>query len=162
MGYLANRRRVTYMHEVSSSDLLPFVEQAFLEESGGALCRRHAGVDALFTMTGWAEYVDDLLTRMINPYLRDRVDRVIRDPRRKLGWNDRLIGTMHLALEQKLESRRYALGAAAAVELLLATEPNQSVTKLLDSIWGSSESRVDQHAIVGQIEKAREELRDFT
>ena len=161
MGYLANRRHVTYMHEVSSSDLLPFVEQAFLEESGGALCRRHAGVDALFTNTCWAKYVDDLLTRMINPYLRDRVDRVIRDPRRKLGWNDRLIGTMRLALEQKLGSRRYALGAAAAVELLLATEPNQSVSKLFESIWGSSETRVDQHAIVGQIEKAREELRDF-
>jgi mannitol-1-phosphate 5-dehydrogenase len=54
----------------------------------------------------------------MNPYLRDRTDRVTRDPRRKLGWDDRLIGTMRLALDAGVTPRRFALGAAAAWEAL--------------------------------------------
>ena len=36
---------------------------------------------------------------MVNPFLRDPVDRVTRDPARKLGWEDRLVGSMLLATE---------------------------------------------------------------
>ena len=34
---------------------------AFLNESGAALIRKHAGVDELFTEAGFAAYVDDLI-----------------------------------------------------------------------------------------------------
>lgn len=159
MGYLANRQRLTFIHEVDSTGLLNYVERAFLDESGGALCHRHAGVDPLFTPAGWAEYVRDLLVRMVNPYLRDRVDRVIRDPQRKLGWDDRLVGTMRLALEHGIEPRRYALGAAAAVELLLAEQPGQSIAEVLASAWCMGAELQDDHRrIVDWIEQAREEL----
>jgi mannitol-1-phosphate/altronate dehydrogenase len=50
--------------------------------------------------------------------LRDPVERVIRDPRRKLGWNDRLIGTMRLALDAGVVPHRFARAAAAALELV--------------------------------------------
>ncbi|MEZ4612253.1 MAG: hypothetical protein R2838_18735 [Caldilineaceae bacterium] len=33
-----------------------------------------------------AAYADDLIARMVNPFLRDGVARVARDPARKLGW----------------------------------------------------------------------------
>ncbi len=159
LGYLANRQQLTLIHEADPAGLLRFVEQAFVEESGAALCRRHAGVDPLFTPAGWAEYVRDLLVRMINPYLRDRVDRVIRDPRRKLGWDDRLIGTMRVALAQGIEPRRYAMGAAAAVELLLAEQSGQTVADVLDSAWGTdADLRDDRRAIADWIERARDEL----
>jgi mannitol-1-phosphate/altronate dehydrogenase len=52
---------------------------------------------------------------MVNPWLNDLVARVIRDPRRKLGWNDRLIGTMRLVLDAGITPRRFAEGAAAAL-----------------------------------------------
>ncbi|MEX2091243.1 MAG: hypothetical protein WD971_01135, partial [Pirellulales bacterium] len=55
LGYLANRQQLTFIHEVDPAGLLRFVEQAFVEESGGALCRRHTGVAPLFTPAGWAE-----------------------------------------------------------------------------------------------------------
>jgi mannitol-1-phosphate 5-dehydrogenase len=159
MGYLANRQQLTLIHEVNSAGLLKFVEQAFIEESGGALCRRHAGLEPLFTPAGWADYVRDLLVRMTNPYLRDRVDRVIRDPRRKLGWDDRLIGTMRMALEYGIEPRRYALGAAAAVEMLLAEQPGQTVENVLESAWCKvADLPDDRRLIVDWIERAREEL----
>jgi mannitol-1-phosphate 5-dehydrogenase len=162
LGYLANIENLTFVHEVLGTELLSFVEKAFLEESGAALCQRHAGVDPLFTPDGWAEYVRDLLQRMTNPLLRDRVDRVIRDPARKLGWDDRLIGTMRLAIEHDVCPRRYALGAAAAAELLAQTESKSDVTEVLNSVWGGSEdiqTRNRRDAIIAIIEQARSTLR---
>ncbi len=159
MGLLADRKQLTFMSEVSRAGLLEFCEQAFVEESGGALCQRHAGVDPLFTQEGWQEYVQDLLRRMTNPYLQDRVDRVIRDPQRKLAWDDRLVGTMRIALENGIEPRRYALGAAAAVELLLAEEPQQSMSTLLESVWGeAADSHESRATIIDGIRAARDEL----
>ena len=59
---------------------------------------------------------------MTNPWLADRVERIIRDPRRKLAWGDRLFGTMRVALSQGVEPRTLALGAAAAVDYALRVE----------------------------------------
>jgi mannitol-1-phosphate 5-dehydrogenase len=160
LGYLANIEHLTFVHEVAGTELVNFVERAFLEESGTALCRRHAGVDPLFTLNGWEQYVHDLLERMTNPLLRDRVDRVIRDPRRKLGLDDRLIGTMRLAIENNICPRRYAVGAAAAAELLAPIQSKSDLTDVLNSIWGAaSDTRDQRDAIIEYIEEARSTLR---
>ncbi|MDE3068051.1 MAG: hypothetical protein KGJ60_10940 [Verrucomicrobiota bacterium] len=138
LGFLARHRRHQFMSEVAADPpLLALARAAFLEEAGGALVKRHKGVDALFTPDGWRDYAEDLLTRMINPYLRDRVGRVIRDPRRKLGWEDRLIGTMRLALEAGVTPRRFALGAAAAAQCL---DRRGAIADLLSEIWAGSGS----------------------
>jgi mannitol-1-phosphate 5-dehydrogenase len=154
MGYLAHRAGLAFMHQ-THVPLRGVVKQAFLMESGGALCRRHAGIDPLFTPAGWEEYVDDLLRRMCNPHLQDRVDRVIRDPCRKLSWNDRLIGTMRLAIQQGIEPRCYAIGAAAAVELLLRERPKEIISTLLADLWREDHvSLADREAIVRRIQHA--------
>jgi len=135
IGYLARRKGYRFVSEVKDDhDLLRLAREAFLHESGGALCRKYHGLDRLFTPAGYAEYVDDLLQRMLNPYLRDMVERVVRDPRRKLGWDDRLIGTMRLALSEGINPARYALGAKAALEMLAETEKVE-LDNLLDNIW---------------------------
>lgn len=136
LGYLAAARGLAYMSEAGGdAELLAFVREAFLIESGGAMIARHRGVDALFTADGYDAYVGDLMTRMVNPYLRDRVDRVIRDPRRKLGWDDRLIGTMRRVLEAGIEPVRFARGAAAALMLLGREHPGRAAAELLDDLW---------------------------
>jgi len=71
---------------------------------------------------------------MTNPFLRDAVERVTRDTRRKLGWDDRLIGTMRLALGQGIQPQRYARGAAAAVRQL-AAEEKTTPASLVESLW---------------------------
>jgi mannitol-1-phosphate 5-dehydrogenase len=131
LGLIADLRR--------DPDLLGFIRAAFLEESGAALIRKHGGKDRLFTPEGYREYADDLLERMTNPYLGDRVERVGRDPHRKLGWDDRLVGTLRLALQQNIIPRRYAVGTAAA---LAALEPSfldtdMPARALLAPLWGS-------------------------
>ncbi len=136
LGYLAAAKGLTYMSDAAGdTQLTSFVRSAFLVESGGAMIARHRSVDALFTADGYRAYVDDLMTRMVNPHLRDRVDRVIRDPRRKLGWDDRLIGTMRRALEAGIEPVRFARGAAAALALLQREHSDRSASELLDDLW---------------------------
>jgi len=140
IGYLAHRRGYQFMSDAGQDEaLMKWARAAFLEESGGAMIARRAGVDALFTLKGYTDYVDDLLVRMVNPYLRDAVDRIIRDPRRKLAWEDRLLGTMRIALDAGIQPQRYATGAAAALALVAKEEPHKSRVQLLDEIVASAD-----------------------
>jgi mannitol-1-phosphate 5-dehydrogenase len=135
LGYSLREAGATFIHEaVAQPELLEFVHAAFVEESGAALCRAYRGVDALFTPKGFRAYVDDLLERMLNPHLRDTVARVTRDPQRKLGWDDRLVGTMRLALRQGIVPRRFARGAAAALRML-AEAQGRAREECLASLW---------------------------
>ena len=94
-AYLGALKGVRFIADLKPiPGMLPFLRAAFIDESGEALIRRNRGVDVLFTKEGYADYADDLLQRMMNPYLRDSIERVARDPERKLGWDDRLIGTI--------------------------------------------------------------------
>jgi len=117
IAYLAElRRHLTVAEAGQDAWIMGVARRAFIEESGAALVRRHAGLgDPLFTPAGYAEYADDLLERMVNPNLNDLVERVGRDHARKLGIEDRLYGTMALALEAGIEPKNLALGAAAGV-----------------------------------------------
>ena len=115
-------------------DIMELARDAFLHESGVALCHKYAGIDPLFTADGFSAYVHDLLSRMVNPNLRDSVDRVTRDMRRKLGWNDRIAGTMRLCIAQGITPWRYARGAAAAIRILAEEEGKDHKTEL-DSLW---------------------------
>ena len=138
IGYLARKKGYSYMADVrKDAALLKLAHDAFIEESGKALCQRHKGLDPLFTEEGYLAYAEDLLKRMTNPHLRDTIERVVRDPRRKLGWDDRLAGTMRVALEQGITPRRYALGARAAIQILAAAE-NADENSILDDIWAES------------------------
>ena len=133
MGYLAVRKGCRFMSEAANDPaLMKLAREAFLEESGAGLIARHRGLDPLFTPSGYQVYADDLLERMTNPYLRDRTERVIRDTPRKLSWDDRLIGTMRLALDAGVTPRRFALGAAAALETLPSP---QGAADALNALW---------------------------
>jgi len=120
-----------------ATGMMEFLRAAFVTESGRALTRKHAGVDDIFTAEGYAAYADDLLERMTNPFLRDTALRVGRDPRRKLGWSDRLVGTIRVALSQGVEPARYAFGCAAALAAVdsFSAESPPAGAKLLEDIW---------------------------
>jgi hypothetical protein len=116
LGYLARLRGHAAMSDIRGDErLLDLGRAAFIGESGVALIQRHGATgDPLFTERGFRAYAEDLLERMTNPFLLDSVERIIRDPKRKLGWNDRLFGTMRVAIEAGIQPRAMALGAAAA------------------------------------------------
>jgi mannitol-1-phosphate 5-dehydrogenase len=145
-------------------DLLAFLRAAFIRESGEALVRKHAGKDPLFTHAGYQEYADDLLARMVNPFLRDSVERVGRDPQRKLGWDDRLVGTLRVALQQGVQPERYAFGTAAALAVLNRNTLDTSVplATQLEPIWqASSPDPREKRDILELIEEGRDRLRKW-
>ena len=160
VGALAGARLIADLMDMPG--VLPFLRAAFVQESGEALIRKHAGMDPLFTRDGYAHYAGDLLARMTNRYLLDTIERVGRDPARKLGWNDRLVGTMRMALGQGVEPRRYAFGAAAALAVLdrsILEQPRPAET-LLDPLWRvASPPQGAREAVLGRIETGLQQLR---
>ena len=66
------------------------------------------------------------------------MERVGRDPQRKLGWDDRLVGTLRMALHENIVPRRYALGTAAALATLQPAYLSAAIpaTDLLSPLWG--------------------------
>ena len=142
---------------VNNRQLMALAREAFLDESGAALIARHRGLDPLFSEAGYRAYADDLLVRMTNPWLRDRTERIIRDTRRKLGWDDRLIGTMRRALDARVTPRRFALGAAAALETL---EPPKRTDELLHELWpGDDQPAGRKSALIRLIVEAQAKLK---
>ena len=162
IGFLADLKGLTTMAEAArDQSIMGPARAAFLDEAGSALIRRHAPLhDPLFTVDGFRAFGEDLLDRMTRPYLNDLVARVIRDPMRKLGYEDRLYGTMHLALEYGIRPVNLARGAAAAVLSLIKhraqiKEPMpplptseedltaEDLRRVLGHIW---EGKTDEHA----------------
>ncbi len=158
IGYLARRKGRRFMSDVRNDrTLLALAREAFLEESGAAMIARHKGLDPLFTPAGYQAYADDLLERMTNPYLRDLIERVVRDPRRKLAWDDRLIGTMRLALDAGVQPRRFALGAAAAMESLASPK---SPAETLNELWPAADQPPGRKAqLISLITEAQSKLK---
>lgn len=152
LGYLAKQQGIAYMHEAGKQkDLMEMVRSAFINEAGAGLCKEFSQVgDPLFSEVGFCDYVDDALIRMVNPYLRDPVDRVTRDPVRKLGWEDRLIGSMKLACRAGVEPKILAKGAALALQCACVENKWGSPKIGLDEIWRDI-SETEQNDIRGLI-----------
>jgi mannitol-1-phosphate 5-dehydrogenase len=169
LGVVKGVSRLTELRTVPG--MLAFLQAALLDESGQALIRKYQGRDPLFTQQGFCQFADDLLERMLNPYLGDTVERVSRDPARKLGWDDRLIGTMRMALRQGVEPRRFALGAAAALATLpggglaldrSTLELNVSAEALLRPLWRqASPPKNEQAMVLDLIEDGRRRLKHW-
>ncbi len=160
LGALPGARWIADLREFPG--VMDFIRTAFIEESGRAMIRRHAGVDRLFTEDGYRDYADDLLARMVNPYLRDSVERVGRDPARKLAWDDRLVGTMRVALNAGVTPNRYAVGAAAALAAMDGSSVNEgtNAASWLEPIWrGSTPDPEEERAVLDLIEKGKSTLR---
>jgi len=151
IGYLARLRGLTTMAEAAChADIMATARAAFIDESGAALVKKYERIHApLFTVDGYRDFADDLIDRMVNPHLNDLISRVTRDARRKLGYDDRLFGTMRLALAQGIEPIHMAKGAAAA---LLCASDNALQTRedagaTLREFWGRQADQLAEHLI---------------
>ncbi len=81
---------------------------------------------------------------MGNPWLRDTVERVCRDPERKLGYGDRLFGAMRLALAAGVRPVRIAAAARAAIEHLAPGPLDAAAIRgILESIWSRGPAEAD-------------------
>jgi len=86
------------------------VVKGAMEESGAVLINRYG-----FEPEKHAAYINKILQRFENPYLHDDVERVGRQPLRKLSAGDRLIKPLRGTLEYGLRHDNLAKGIAAAM-----------------------------------------------
>ena len=106
-GQLAGKKTVG---EAMQDDAVRQAAEAVMKESGAVLIRRYA-----FDPAAHRAYIDKILKRFANPYLHDDIDRVARQPLRKLGAQERFIKPLNGMLEYDLPHDATVLAIAATL-----------------------------------------------
>lgn len=104
----AENNKETVFEAINDNEIKNIVYGA-MEESGEVLIRRHG-----FVRFEHESYIKKILSRFFNPYLKDSVFRVGREPMRKLSYNDRLIKPILGTLEYDLKHENLLKGVASA------------------------------------------------
>ncbi|WPM84905.1 mannitol-1-phosphate 5-dehydrogenase [Apirhabdus apintestini] len=103
------------------------VVKGAMEESGAVLIKRYG-----FEPAKHAAYIQKILGRFENPYLKDDVERVGRQPLRKLSASDRLIKPLLGTLEYGLPHKNLVKGIAAGLRFHCDQDPQaQELAQLL-------------------------------
>lgn len=108
MTYIAYQKGYNYIFEAATDGEIKYILTRALLESARALAKRH-GAPLDDTM----QFVEDLMVRFENKLLVDSLDRVGRDPKRKLSEHDRLVGAFKMVREQGGIPAHIAVGIAA-------------------------------------------------
>lgn len=137
LGLEAKERGLRFMHQAAEDkELMKWAKETFLEEAGVGLRNKFKGFpDELFSEDGFINYVEDALARMVNPFLRDPIERVTRDPKRKLGWNDRLIGSIRFALIAGINPWRMIGIAQKGLREIMSQFGLENPKDALDLVW---------------------------
>lgn len=121
-AYFGARAGVERISDALADPIIAAQVAAALEETSAVLEAVH-GLDA----AGLAEYRTTILERFRNPELVDTVQRVGRQPLRKLSRHDRFIGPAAMAAERGLPTSALVAAIAAALEFDDSAD-EQSVT----------------------------------
>ncbi|CAM3930968.1 Mannitol-1-phosphate 5-dehydrogenase [Vibrio aerogenes CECT 7868] len=117
-AYLGNQKGYKTIREaIADPEIHTQVKQA-MSESGEVLIRRYG-----FEPEFHAAYIEKILNRFANPYLVDEVNRVGRQPIRKLGPDDRLIKPLLGTMEYHIENQALLRGIAAALKYTNRNDP---------------------------------------
>lgn len=108
---------------------------AAMEESGAVLIKRYG-----FDPKAHAAYIQKILSRFANPYLRDEVDRVGRQPIRKLSPQDRLVKPLNGTLEYGLPNQHLLNGIAAAFHYKNEDDPQAVELQTMFALKGFAET----------------------
>ncbi len=109
-AYLGFKAGLPTIRDAIGNDAIRAVVKAAMEESGAVLIRRYG-----FDPAKHAAYIEKILGRFANPHIVDDVQRVGREPLRKLGKGDRLIRPLLGTLEYGLPHANLVRGIAAAL-----------------------------------------------
>lgn len=112
LAYLGSLKGFTYVHEGLQDPFLGAVFDGALEETAAALVRKYPhAIEA----EDHARIRRDVRVRFGNPMIRDTIKRVGKDPIRKLGPQERLIGSAELCLSQGIFPHRILTVCGAAL-----------------------------------------------
>ncbi|ASM04754.1 MULTISPECIES: mannitol-1-phosphate 5-dehydrogenase [Serratia] len=129
-AYLGQRAGLQTIRDAILDPAIRRVVKGAMEESGAVLIKRY-GFDA----DKHAAYINKILSRFENPYLHDDVERVGRQPLRKLSAGDRLIKPLLGTLEYGLPHANLIQGIAAAMSYRSEQDPQaQELAELLNTL----------------------------
>ncbi|VTR57216.1 mannitol-1-phosphate 5-dehydrogenase [Actinobacillus pleuropneumoniae] len=117
-AYLGKQAGVKWIKEAIAIDSVKAAVKATMEESGAVLIKRYN-----FDPQAHAAYIEKILKRFANPYLNDDVNRVGREPIRKLSPNDRLIKPLLGTLEYGLPHKNLVNGVVMALQYRNEEDP---------------------------------------
>jgi len=127
LGQLAGHKTI---REAILDEHVRNVVKGAMEESGAVLIKRYG-----FAADQHAAYIEKILGRFENPYLKDDVERVGRQPLRKLSPGDRLIKPTLGTLEYGLPHANLVTGIAAALHYRSDQDPQaQELVDLLSRL----------------------------
>lgn len=106
LGFLNNNK---YIWEASKNNAIKLLTLRALQESAVAMAAEHK-----VPLQDLLAHTEDLLYRFGNKLLGDTIERVGKDPVRKLHENDRLIGAANLCIKQGIDPVFISVGIAAA------------------------------------------------
>jgi mannitol-1-phosphate 5-dehydrogenase len=110
-AYLAWHRGHEFIHQAVADPAVVEPLLKALDEIGAVVLRKHP----CFSEEEIAAYKRELGERGANEAMRDPIARVVRDPIRKLGPQDRLLGPAQLAVEYGLPRAHIVQGIVAAL-----------------------------------------------
>ncbi|KMK50832.1 mannitol-1-phosphate 5-dehydrogenase [[Actinobacillus] muris] len=117
-AYLGKKAGVNWIKEAIAIEPIYQAVKATMAESGEVLIKRYN-----FDPTLHAAYIEKILKRFANPYLNDDVDRVGREPIRKLSPNDRLIKPLLGTIEFNLPHPHLIEGVVMALQYRNTSDP---------------------------------------
>ena len=106
-GYLKGYE--TIEESIKDEVIYGFVKNAMIESGKGLIAKYNFDEEAHY------KYIDKIIDRFKNPYLKDDVARVGREPLRKLNENDRLIKPLITARGFNINTDNLLLGEGAAL-----------------------------------------------
>jgi len=107
----------TVKNAIDDEKICAQVKQS-MQESGEVLIKRYG-----FDRDSHNAYIEKILGRFANPYLHDEIDRVGRQPIRKLGENDRLVKPLLGTIEYATSNDMLLKGIAAAFKYKNSDDP---------------------------------------
>src|SRR5471030_108333 len=109
-AYLGQQAGHATIRDAILDEKVRLIVRGAMEESGQVLINRYG-----FDPEKHFAYIEKIITRFENPYLHDDVERVGRQPLRKLSAGDRLIKPLLGTLEYRLPHNNLVIGIAAAM-----------------------------------------------
>ncbi len=142
IGYFGHLRDYEFVHEaVADRDIISLVQGAFGEVSV-ALCTNYPSI----SKDSQNAFAEKTLRRFGNTKLRDRIDRLTRSPKRKLGKKDRLVKPARLAWKTGCIPSFLGAGIATALDYRMSDDSESSE---IQAIIRSRGVEVALHEVTG-------------
>ncbi|MGB9858168.1 MAG: hypothetical protein ACPLKX_08570 [Dictyoglomaceae bacterium] len=127
LAYFGYLKGYHYIHEAIKDGEIRKIFDGVINEISSSFFSKYKNI----AKKEYEEYLEDLVERLENPLLMDPIVRVGRDPIRKLGPEDRIIGGAKLCLSQKIFPENIAFTCAV---VLFYNNPEDEEAKRLQEI----------------------------